>query len=85
MLDLALHGLAQVSGRNGISVLRKIEFDLEYVNHFGPKYDLKILWRTFKAVIGKENPEITEVGISEELEVLKNNPKRNKGKKHKGV
>ena len=34
-------GLAQVRGRNGISVHRKIEYDLEYINHFGFKYDLR--------------------------------------------
>ena len=69
-------GLAQVRGRNGISVQRKIEYDLEYVNHFGPKYDLMILKESIKVVLSKDNAEITETGIVGELQELKDNPKR---------
>ncbi len=71
-------GLAQVRGRNGISVLRKIEYDLEYVNHFGLKYDLKIIKESILVVLGKKDSEITESGIKEELQILKNNPKNKK-------
>ena len=73
-------GLAQVRGRNGISVQKKIEYDLEYVNHFGIKYDLKILKETLQVVLSKDNAEITEQGITEELKELKENPR---GKKKK--
>ncbi|MBR3281654.1 MAG: sugar transferase [Clostridia bacterium] len=73
-------GLAQVRGRNGISVHRKIEYDLEYVNHFGLKYDLKILFASIKVVLKKEEAEITETGITTELHELQENPK---GKKKK--
>ena len=73
-------GLAQVRGRNGISVQRKLEYDLEYVNHFGPKYDLKILFESIKVVLTKKDSEITESGINEELHELKENPR---GKKKK--
>ena len=73
-------GLAQVRGRNGISVLRKIEYDLEYVNHFGLKYDLMIIKESILVVLGKKDSEITESGIKEELEVLKDNPKNKKKK-----
>ena len=69
-------GLAQVRGRNGISVARKIEYDLEYINHFGLKYDLIILKESIKVVLSKDNAEITEKGIVEELQELKDNPKR---------
>ena len=71
-------GLAQVRGRNGIDVYRKIEYDLEYVNHFGLKYDLKILFESIKVVFTKQDAEITETGISGELEQLKESPKRKK-------
>ena len=74
-------GLAQVRGRNGISVMRKVEYDLEYVNHFGFKYDLMIFWESIKVVLGKQDSEITEAGISEELDVLKHNPKVKKKNK----
>ena len=73
-------GLAQVRGRNGIPIQKKIEYDLEYVNHFGWKYDVKILIETIKVVLSKDNAEITESGITQELRDLKENPK---GKKRK--
>lgn len=78
-----ISGLAQVRGRNGISVLRKIEYDLEYINHFGIKYDVKILIETIKVILGKKDSEITETGIKEEIGTLKNNPKRIKKNKNK--
>ncbi len=73
-------GLAQVRGRNGISVHQKIEYDLEYVNHFGLKYDLMIIKESIMVVLSKENAEITESGISEELTDLKTNKKGRKKK-----
>jgi len=78
-------GLAQVRGRNGISVLRKIEYDMEYINHFGIKYDIKILIETIKVILGKKNSEITEGGINDEIGILKNNPKKVKKNKNKAV
>ena len=78
-----ISGLAQVRGRNGISVLRKIEYDLEYINHFGIKYDVKILIETIKVILGKQDSEITETGIKEEIGTLKNNPKKIKKNKNK--
>lgn len=80
-----ISGLAQVRGRNGISIFRKIEYDLEYVNHFGPKYDLKILIETIKVILGKKDSEITEGGIKEELGSLQNNPKRVKKNKNRVI
>lgn len=80
-----ISGLAQIKGRNGISVLRKIEYDLEYINHFGLKYDIKILFGTIKVILGKEDSEITETGINEELGTLKNNPKNSKKNKNKKI
>lgn len=80
-----ISGLAQVRGRNGISVLRKIEYDLEYINHFGIKYDIKILLETIKVILGKKDSEITENGINDEIGVLKNNPKRSKKNKNKAI
>ena len=80
-----ISGLAQVRGRNGISIFRKIEYDLEYVNHFGPKYDLKILLETIKVILGKKDSEITESGIKDELGSLKNNPKGVKKNKNRAV
>lgn len=78
-----ISGLAQVNGRNAISVERKVEYDLEYVNHFGLKYDFKILIETIKVILGKKDSEITEKGIREEINDLKNNPKIAKKNKNK--
>lgn len=76
-----ISGLAQVRGRNGISVLRKVEYDLEYVNHFGFRYDWMILKETIKVILGKQNSEITEAGIQDEIGVLKSHPQKKKKKK----
>ncbi len=71
-------GLAQVRGRNGISVHRKIEYDLEYINHFGIKYDFKILVESIIVVLKKQDAEITEKGITEEIKDLKDKRKLKK-------
>ena len=78
-----ISGLAQVKGRNGISVLKKIEYDMQYVNHFGFKQDLKIIINSIRVVLEKKDYEITEVGIKDEIDMLKNNPKKNKNFKIK--
>ena len=64
-------GLAQVNGRNGIGIHRKIEYDLEYINHFGFVQDIKILIDTIRVVLLKKDAEISETGIKEELNALK--------------
>ena len=56
-----LSGLAQVSGRNAISWDRKLQYDLEYIEHVSFGRDLKILFKTVeKAFIKQEG--ITEEG-----------------------
>ncbi len=71
-------GLAQVRGRNGISIQKKIEYDLEYVNHISFKYDIKILFESIKTIIDENGAEITEQGINEELDELKSHIKTKK-------
>jgi len=56
-----LSGLAQVSGRNAISWDKKLQYDLEYIDHISFIYDLKIIFKTVeKAFIKQEG--ITELG-----------------------
>jgi len=43
-------GLAQVRGRSGISFDRMVRYDLQYVDERSPMLDMKILWRTLRAV-----------------------------------
>ena len=64
-----LTGLAQVNGRNTISILKKIDYDLEYVKNISFKLDLYIVLKTFYIVFKKEN--VHNGGIKKELEILK--------------
>lgn len=70
-----ISGLAQVKGRNGINILKKIAYDLEYVDKIGLKMDMKLIILSIKAVLSKSNAEITEMGIKAEFEELKENNK----------
>lgn len=47
-------GLAQVSGRNGLTWDEKIEIDIEYIQNKSLKLDLHILFRTFYKVMHSE-------------------------------
>lgn len=64
-------GLAQVRGRNGIGVLEKLRYDLEYVDNISFKQDIKLVFETIKTVFSESNAEITENGIKEEINELK--------------
>ena len=55
-----LTGLAQVSGRNYIEWDKRLEKDVEYVEHISFLMDLKILWMTVKVVLGSSD-EVAEV------------------------
>lgn len=55
-----ISGLAQVRGRNGISIFKKLEYDIEYVENISFKQDIKIAFETIKTVFSKSNAEITE-------------------------
>ena len=66
-----ISGLAQVKGRNGINIFKKIEYDLEYVNNISLGMDLKCIWMTIITVFKEDNAEISEQGIRKEIEELK--------------
>lgn len=66
-----LSGLAQVKGRNNISVFDKINYDLEYIDNFSFLEDLKILFLTIKTVFSKEGAEAGKFTIKNELDALK--------------
>ena len=44
-------GLAQVNGRDDLSISEKVELDVEYMNRQSFWFDMKILWMTFLNVI----------------------------------
>lgn len=63
-------GLAQTKGRNNISIFQKINYDLEYINNYSLKEDIKILFLTIKTVISKEGADAGKSTIKDELEEL---------------
>lgn len=70
-----ISGLAQVKGRNSISIFKKIEYDLYYVEHISMWLDIKIVFETIVQVFKKTNAEISEQGIKEEISELKEQEK----------
>jgi O-antigen biosynthesis protein WbqP len=50
-LTPGITGLAQVNGRDELSIPEKVELDEEYMNHQSFFFDMKILWLTFLKVI----------------------------------
>ena len=66
-----ISGLAQVRGRNGINIFKKIDYDLQYIDNISFKQDVKLVFETIKTVFSKANAEITENGIKEEIRELK--------------
>ena len=65
-----ISGLAQVKGRNGINIFKKIDYDLQYVDNMGITQDIKLIFETIKTVFQKTNAEISEQGIKEEIKEL---------------
>ena len=50
-----LTGLAQVNGRNGLTWEEKFAYDLEYVNDVNLKNDMKIILKTIRTVLVRED------------------------------
>lgn len=69
-------GLAQATGRNNLNVFEKINYDIEYVDNFSFKQDVKVVFMTIKTVLSKEGAELSKYGIKEELEDLKKQNKK---------
>lgn len=64
-------GLAQAKGRNNISINEKINYDLEYVENYSFRQDVKIVFLTIKTVLSKEGADAGKNTIQNELEDLK--------------
>lgn len=80
-----ISGLAQVKGRNGISILDKIKYDVQYVDTMNLGLDLKIWYETLKTIICAKEAEISEVGIQDEIEELKSYKENIKKKKIRAI
>ena len=66
-----LTGLAQVMGRNNISIHEKIKYDLEYIKNYSLRQDIKIIFLTIKAVFTANGADAGKNTIQKELEDLK--------------
>lgn len=48
-------GLWQVSGRNELSFKEMVELDLKYIQNRSVRFDLKIIFKTFKVLLGAKD------------------------------
>ncbi len=67
-------GLAQAKGRNALSIFDKINYDLEYVNNFSLREDVKVITLTVLSFIRKEEENAVDAGkltIHSEIDELK--------------
>ena len=64
-------GLAQVKGRNNLTIIEKINYDLEYVRNFSFKQDVKVFFLTIKAIFVKDGVNAGKETIKDELDILK--------------
>jgi lipopolysaccharide/colanic/teichoic acid biosynthesis glycosyltransferase len=80
-------GYAQTKGRNNISVLNKINYDLEYVKKISLWMDIKIVFLTIATVFSRDGAEMTKMGMKKEIDDIKENymkeQEKNKKKKKK--
>ena len=64
-------GLAQVKGRNGISIFQKIGYDLTYVENFSLKQDIKVILMTMKTVVSGVCVDAGKAGVRDDIRDLK--------------
>lgn len=65
-----LTGYAQVNGRNNLSIFKKIDLDLYYVDNYSFNLDLNIIFKTIRVVISN-NDIGNGKGIKKEINELK--------------
>ena len=70
-----LTGLAQVNGRNAITIFDKINYDLEYIKNYSLSQDIKIIFLTIVAVFTARGADAGKGGIDQDLKALR---KRNR-------
>lgn len=64
-------GLAQVHGRNSLSINEKLEYDLIYARRISPREDAKIIFLSAKAVLASGSHQLEKHGIHTELDFLR--------------
>ena len=53
-LSPGITGWAQVNGRDKLSIINKVNLDVEYMNDKSMFFDIKIMWMTFLKVLNKD-------------------------------
>lgn len=78
-------GYAQTKGRNNISILNKINLDLEYVKKLSLWMDIKIIFLTIATVFSRDGAEMTKMGMKKEIDDIRDNyfKEQEKNKKKK--
>ena len=71
-----LVGLAQVNGRKELDVIDKINYDLAYIEKVSFIQDIKILIKSLKVIVKKENDSVNRNYIQNELDKLESYNKR---------
>lgn len=64
-------GLAQVNGRNTLSIDDKINYDLKYIENYSFKQDVYIFFKTIQVVFKKQGVNNGKGGIKEDLDELR--------------
>ena len=64
-------GLAQVKGRNGISIFSKLEYDIIYVQNFSLKQDVKIIILTILTVLSGRGLDAGKEGVMGDIRNLR--------------
>ena len=69
-------GLAQARGRNGLTIFQKLAYDLEYSKNLNFLMDLRVVFETIVIVFKRDNAEIIQEDIQNEINLLKEQKKR---------
>lgn len=64
-------GLAQVNGRNDLSIIEKINLDVIYTQNISLFFDIKIIFKTIGSIFSKKGNNSDKFAIKNELDVLK--------------
>ena len=64
-------GLAQTKGRNDIDIIKKITYDLDYIENYSLLMDIKIVLFSIKAVFTAKGADAGKMTIQEELAELR--------------
>ena len=68
-----LTGLAQVSGRNFIEWDKRLEKDVEYVEHLSFWMDLKVLVKTIQVILAKDDVAVDTAAVEGNLAQIRKN------------